>query len=785
MLFEKWPIQPSFLSLRKGQNEETADLKLDGIYYPDYIRGFLADLSHDKNVQSSLTMFQVVPKDFTPMDENAPVIIGNELHDTDEFRTVRENCPLDTRIEKKIEGYKIIRIDSGTFGFHRACAKFRECCKAKDLCYRQDSFITIFADTSLANKKYPSDTYTENLRKVIKNFNRENPDSPKLKLKVDNNDNKRLYVYYTCKMSLLQETMFPIFVKERFVACLMLGQKQRKDFDKEKAFKDCPFEEIGCEKKYCEGIRELLDQKNISKKNWDAKINTILNRIQIFRTRLERRIDHRNNDYVRESFKEIRKKIIFGISDIKIRDNHISHKFYKALSSSLSIVHEVFGIRNDGFVRMFALPMNDENNKYIPIGWSNSSIDEQDYMSKCKDYVFTIPIEKDFRIEKIEGLSNNEMYEIIKKIGSPSIQKEYDKQRDTLIIKKLIDEKYSYIIWERDNNSGIIEDNNAYLIYEEALNNFYAMAFQNYAFIRGSFMEYMLETVISEATHESAHFTLPAIHIMENKIDFAFNKAFPFALFPEHERKYNDFKHYKDNVIEQILHLNAILTRPSIIFKDIALDKEWVQIHPLLFKMTKMMSDKAKDKDQAIVYEQNINYKSANLDKLYFDHAIFNLVDNAIKHGYDGTKIYIKAEWDIDNLIVKVINYGEKIEEGKRIYQLFERSNDKTKGMGLGLFVVHKICMAFGGSVDHESVKLSSFNIAALRCYKYSETKKSLLRLVDEELKFRIHLEAKRLKPKNIDEVTNNNYFIKGPTDFKDSISSPTFRNTFTMTIPI
>ena len=40
---KEWPIAPTFLSLRQGCNENTANYNTDGIYYTDYLRGFLAD----------------------------------------------------------------------------------------------------------------------------------------------------------------------------------------------------------------------------------------------------------------------------------------------------------------------------------------------------------------------------------------------------------------------------------------------------------------------------------------------------------------------------------------------------------------------------------------------------------------------------------------------------------------------------------------------------------------------------------------------------------------------
>ena len=213
---KEWPIQPSFLSLAKGENEEKSNFNEDGIYYPDYIRGFLADLSYDYKVRNTLSMFQVVPKGFDPIDENIGTSDKKQVEsESDISRTIYDNYPVDLRIEAILKGRKIIRIDSGTFKQNEACFDgFRKCeGSPMDFCFKQDSRIGIFADSSFEKEVYPSDSYMENLKKVIDTFNKkEELDYTKLKLKECNG---RFYVYYTCRASLLQENMFPIFANSQ------------------------------------------------------------------------------------------------------------------------------------------------------------------------------------------------------------------------------------------------------------------------------------------------------------------------------------------------------------------------------------------------------------------------------------------------------------------------------------------------------------------------------------------------------------------------------------------
>ena len=768
MLSTEWPIQPSFLSLAKGKSEETANFNTDGIYYPDYIRGFLADLSHDDKVQTTLSMFQIVPKEFDPIDEN--------VDEANIQRTIYFNNPVDPRISKIITGKKIIRIDSGSFKPNETCFQgFRKCDgRPTDFCYRQDSRVGIFADPSFEKIIYPSDDYLKNLNRIIDKFNEgEELGYTKLKLKIYNNH--RFYVYYTCRVSLLQESMFPIFAVGKFVACLTMGQMPREDFIKEDAFQKCPLE-IGCKRDKCDEVRAMLQEKGKEEiEQWENKIEAILDRIKIFEDRLKSRIAHRNSIYISESFKIIRTDFISKVNNIKMGDNSISQPFYEALSEALTAIRKKFNTDSDGFIRLFAHPMNKEGGQYVPIGWSKSG-DEDNIID---NYIFTLPKLKE---SLIQISKSDKVYPsaIINYMGNEIIKQEYDEKTDFLNVKRLTDSKISYIIWERNRNKNPDKD------YYEALDNFYATAFQNYAYIRGTLLEYMLETIIKETTHESAHYTLPAINIMENKINFIPYKVFPKALYPELYKAYDEFQHYKENVIEQLTHLHAIINRPSIIFEEIIPEKEDVQIHPLLYKMTKMMSDKADDRYQKIFYAQNKEYQSAYINKLYFDRAVFNLIDNAIKHGHEGSKIYINVNIEYDMLIIEVKSYGEELEVGNRIYKLFERGTNfsKSKGMGLELFVVDKICKAFNGEVNNSSVPVCQFNLPALACYKYSRNQDLLADLDNDSIR-KIYSEVENLTQQVVDDVVYNHDFIKYANVFKDSIFNPTFCNTFTMKIPI
>lgn len=771
-----WPIRPTFLSLAKGSMEETANFNTDGIYYADYIRGFLADLSHDHHVQNALSMFQFVPADFIPLDNNADERI-EDIPETD--ATVLLN-PAGERAKGILGKRKVIRIDSGTFVNNgECCDKFRKCSpKNLEFCYVQDSRVAIFASSSLEKSKDFED-YKTALDKLVTDFNKkEKSERTKLKLKIWNN---RIYIQYTCPIFCFEEHIFPIYAKGRIIACLMLGQMARDEYNADDPFNHCG-QVMECTKSNCDIFKDKPEVKKLTNKDWNKKLNAIIERINIFEKRLEDKINHRSENYINDEFRKVKNEFNLKVKNIKIRDNNIPATFFNALSQALAEIHDVFDGGVDGFIRMFALPMDDGSEHYKVLGWSDGSANSS-CLENFKKYYFNVKSLKELSLEKIsDELTVEQIKEILKKSASIEINNKYNQEKDTLRIVKLVDDGISFIVWKRHTNNRAKEDKDAFKAYKDALVSFYTIAFQCYSYIRGAKMEYVLETTIRTTAHESAHFILPALHVVEEKMQII-PKEMILSAYAEEYRQFSDsYIRYRENAIELLKQLSEINTRPSIIFKEIVLEKQAVEVFYLLYKMKKMMDDKASEKHHQIIYEQKNNYVQVNLDYIYFNHALFNLVDNAIKYGYEGSNIYIKMEKSSENIMVKIVSFGAEIEKGERIYKLFERGRDfqEIRGMGIGMFIVRKICEAHKGLITHTSEKISSFNIPVLNCAKNS----FLLQDLTEDLKSEILHEFSTIEKHVIEEVVYDSKFIKYPNVFSTRIIQPTYRNSFIVIIP-
>ena len=92
------------------------------------------------------------------------------------------------------------------------------------------------------------------------------------------------------------------------------------------------------------------------------------------------------------------------------------------------------------------------------------------------------------------------------------------------------------------------------------------------------------------------------------------------------------------------------------------------------------------------------------------EHAIANLIDNAVKYSSEGEKIQIEVQCRNDQVDVTVQDNGCGIPEGdldrifERFYVVDKARSRKLGGTGLGLAIVKHIAQAHGGTVSVNSV---------------------------------------------------------------------------------
>ncbi len=93
-------------------------------------------------------------------------------------------------------------------------------------------------------------------------------------------------------------------------------------------------------------------------------------------------------------------------------------------------------------------------------------------------------------------------------------------------------------------------------------------------------------------------------------------------------------------------------------------------------------------------------------DKDLLPSLIINLVENAIKYSYETLQVTLTLKIENDKVLFEVADNGCGIpdSEKQKIFEKFYRSGNeetrKTKGTGIGLFIVKQICNAHQASIN-------------------------------------------------------------------------------------
>lgn len=95
-----------------------------------------------------------------------------------------------------------------------------------------------------------------------------------------------------------------------------------------------------------------------------------------------------------------------------------------------------------------------------------------------------------------------------------------------------------------------------------------------------------------------------------------------------------------------------------------------------------------------------------SVDKIAFPSIIFNLIDNAIKYSPEKPEVLLTLRKESTHVIIEITDKGVGISDDEKgeIFNQFYRSGSeevrKTKGTGLGLFIVKYLVEKHGGSIQ-------------------------------------------------------------------------------------
>ena len=162
---------------------------------------------------------------------------------------------------------------------------------------------------------------------------------------------------------------------------------------------------------------------------------------------------------------------------------------------------------------------------------------------------------------------------------------------------------------------------------------------------------------------------------------------------------YENDEEWSINKIKQVIgDMNTLIRKISIfIASSDRLIKRKIRIGDMINDITNSLKSKSEKKYVHIIKKcRNITIYADPILK----EALFNIIDNAITHTPEGTKVIVDCRIDGKYVIIKIADEGKGIPPEMRdlLFEKFKKGKDSV-GMGLGLAIVKHVVDMLDGKV--------------------------------------------------------------------------------------
>jgi len=178
-----------------------------------------------------------------------------------------------------------------------------------------------------------------------------------------------------------------------------------------------------------------------------------------------------------------------------------------------------------------------------------------------------------------------------------------------------------------------------------------------------------------------------------------------------------DFKRHQMGWIQDIHEstlrlskLNHALLLLSKIDNGQFYEQESIELGKLIVSKLMAFDEIFNMKDLAVEYHKNSDL-TLMMNHTLADILITNLINNAIKHNFNGGKIQVT----ISDSQFTIRNTGEPLRlDPNSLFERFKKQNQSSSSLGLGLAIVKKICELYNMTVDYSFTgELHSMTITA------------------------------------------------------------------------
>lgn len=170
-------------------------------------------------------------------------------------------------------------------------------------------------------------------------------------------------------------------------------------------------------------------------------------------------------------------------------------------------------------------------------------------------------------------------------------------------------------------------------------------------------------------------------------------------------------KEYLETIYGKSMQMSGLL---NLLFEYVKLDSEGYRLNRTEENLWELLRETIanlymdfEEKKMEILPEIPEEEVRLKVDKVQFQRVVSNLLSNAVRHNPEGTRVWIKAEWEEEQATVRVCDDGPEIppEMAAYIFDPFvlgDESRRSKGGSGLGLSIAWKIIDMHGGSLTLE-----------------------------------------------------------------------------------
>lgn len=717
-------------------------------------------------------------------------------------------------INKDADNLDANRIDSDSvyYALRRSCDTLRTCASSK-LCKECDAFhASIFKGLTKDNLEKDLKTLVKNMEKF--KFETEYYKSPEVQKGKDG----RVFLSYNCPMLGYIELVFPIFFKDKVIATLFVGQIQMKDkkklhlsttraFLKEhsnvfnnylnsvenaslnKIIKELEKSDFKNSKKsyfeniYKEPIGSINDirKDNLTKEQFQQLISDVCDQLIIIEDFLERHMEIKRknffNNVLRTSEQNFYEK--FNPNDLsednlkQVKNNFKEYLNY--ISSNLKL-YEIFAFYHDELMTS----NNKENHIYLDTNCREEiktyKFNKVNKFINANQYLPTVSTETE---SLFKGLNTNTHYN-----NTNSVIIAFPKMAILISTEEFKDDYTKEIF-----NIMLSELTQSLSRIYFSIQNLYSGYFKS---------KYQL--ILRLYRHECQHISKGLANKNKN---YFYDKDYISLNRKKATDIYNDLNSSISLMKGMASSIGLIIG--SISAKDININKESISMFKdVLYKWTDMFALPLSEKNISIIVPEVSKFDeerpiSITTNKELLEQVIYNIIDNAVKYAYWGSKIYIDFKRPFKNSsigVLSVINYTPHyIEPGEKAYELYYRgvsAKGRIEGEGIGLFVTKKITEMFDMNLYHTIDKISDYGVPLIKEYinrdlKFYKKNDQLITLLTKETE---RLKSKGEFWKYEDIINLNKTKSISDIDLAEEtivtyINEPTYKVTFNVELKI